>query len=254
MNVHLQGGTRDVSRIIFTHSNVWYRTFYSLVLYVGGASNYQERMKHMNTGRKVSYVILALSFILGFYVMAQSASLAREMEKKENRRQVSHPYFPPFSDYSTKSDLHNVNSQVDFDVKLPTKLGAPDEIRLSHDKRQVLFIYTMGKIEDSLLEQYINSSNSEPLIRDAGGIVYTMWRHFKTYRQTLEATRSNINSEEELVGVDINGYLGSMGGDDAHLIYWSTEAVICKIGASVEFDYAELLEIARSVEYVYKEN
>jgi len=228
--------------------------FYSLGLYVGEAPNYQERMKHMNTGRRVSYVILALSFILGFYVMAQSASLAREIENKENRRQASHPYFPPFTGYSTKSDLLNVSLQVDFDVKLPTKLGAPDEIRLSHDKRQVWFIYTMGKIEDSLLEQYIKNRDSEPLIRDAGGIVYTLWRHFKTYEQTLEATRGNINSEEKLVGVDINGYLGSMGGDDAHVIYWSTEAVYCKIGASVEFDYAELLDIARSVEYVYKEN
>jgi hypothetical protein len=204
--------------------------------------------------RSFSLSVIALTFILGFYVMAQSASLPIDTGNKESRIQVSHPYFPPFTGYSTKSDLDNVNLQVDFDVKLPTKLGAPDEIRLSHDRRQVWFIYTMGKIDDSRLEKYFNSSNSESLIRDAGGIVYTMWRHFKTYRQTLEATRSNINSEEELVGVDINGYLGFMGGDDAHLIYWSTEAVICKIGASVELNYAELLEIARSVEYVYKEN
>ena len=211
-------------------------------------------MKHMITGRRVSYGILALSFILGFYVMAQSASLTEDMEHRESRRQLSHPVIPPFSDSSTKSDLHNVSLQVDFDVKLPTKLGGPDEIRLSHDKRQVWFIYTMGKIDDSRLEQYVNCSSSESLIRDAGGIVYTIWRHFKTYKQTLEATRGNINSEEKLVGVDINSYLGLMGGDDAHLIYWSTEAVYCKIGASIGFDYMELLEIARSVEYVYKEN
>jgi hypothetical protein len=205
------------------------------------------------TGRTFSLGILALSLSLGFYVMAQSASIAREMEKKENRRQASHPYFPPFSDYSTESDLHNVSIQVDFDVKLPTKLGAPDEIRLSHDRRQVWFIYTMGKIDDNRLEQYVNSSDSEPRILDAGGIMYTIWRHFQTYKQTLESTKNVINSEERLVGVDINGYLGTMGGDDAHLIYWSTEAVYCKIGASIEFDYPELLEIARSVEYVYKE-
>ena len=83
--------------------------------------------------------------------------------------------------------------------------------------------------------------------------MYNIIRHSMTYKQTLEATRGNINSEEKLVGVDINGYLGSMGGDDAHLIYWSTEAVYCKLGASIEFDYLELLEIARSVEYVYEE-
>ena len=209
-------------------------------------------MKNKSTG-SFSLSVIALAFILGFYVMAQSTSLAKEMDNKENKRQMSHPSFPPFLDCSTESDLHNVSLQVDFDVKLPTKLGAPDEIRLSHDKGQVWFIYTMGRLEDSRLEQYVNSRDSETLIRDAGGIVYNIIRHSMTYKQTLEATRSNINSEEKLEGVDINGYLGSMGGDDAHLIYWSTEAVYCKIGASIEYDYTELLEIARSVEYVYEE-
>ena len=222
-------------------------------LYFREASNYQERMK--NKGNiSFSLSVIALTFILGFYVMAQSASLPIDTGNKESRRQVSYPYFPPFTGYSTKSDLDNVSLQVDFDVKLPTKLGAPDEIRLSHDRRQVWFIYTMGKIDDSRLEQYVNSSDSEPRILDAGGIVYTIWRHFQTYKQTLESAKNVINSEERLVGVDINGYLGTMGGDDAHLIYWSTEAVYCKIGASIEFDYPELLEIARSVEYVYEEN
>lgn len=201
-----------------------------------------------------SLEILALSLCLGLYVMTQSVFLTEDMEHIESRRQLSHPVIPPFSDSSTKSDLHNVSLQVDFYVKLPTKLGAPDEIRLSHDKGQVWFIYTMGEIEDSRLEQYVNSRDSETLIRDAGGIVYNIIRHSMTYKQTLEATRGIINSEEKLVGVDINGYLGSMGGDDAHLIYWSTEAVYCKIGASMGFDYMQLLEIARSVGYVFREN
>ncbi|MBL7167234.1 hypothetical protein ISS40_01045 [Candidatus Bathyarchaeota archaeon] len=181
-------------------------------------------------------------------IMLLSSLNTKEKGTDEETRYL-YPSFPAFSKISKKVDLGDLDKAIDFDVKIPPVLGVPDEVLVEQGNERVWIIYTMSKIDDHQLLQFLNSSDSEVLIRNAGGIVLTVWKHNMTYEESVNVTESAIIATEgKLERVNINGYVGSMGGDDAHLIYWSTESTWYKLSAGVKEDYSNLLEIARNID------
>ena len=89
-------------------------------------------------------------------------------------------------------------------------------------------------------------------VLEQGGIVLIAHpNYYRTLEESVKNIEAAINATKDQEGglqrVSINGYLGAMGGNVYHDVFWYTETTYYELEASVEFPLQQLLKIAQSI-------
>jgi len=181
----------------------------------------------MKMGNEKSLRNLLLAFILLFIVFhAISEWYAPYL-----------PFFPPIG--GEEVTIKQAQASVPF--CLPTQLGKPTQVKLDRDLVIIIWMESKPSPEANIFD-----------VLEQGGIVLIAHpNYYRTLEESVKNIEAAINAtkdqESGLQRVSINGYLGAMGGNVYHDVFWYTETTYYELEASVEFPLQQLLEIAQSI-------
>jgi len=147
------------------------------------------------------------------------------------------PRFPPIG--GKEVTIEEAQALVSFKIQLPAKLGQPVQVKFNRDHVIIIWMQSKPPREASIYD-----------VINQGGIVLFIYPNSMTLEESIKNIEAAINATKDQEGalqkVDINGYIGCMGGNVKHNICWYTETTAYELVASNKFPLQQLLEIARS--------
>ena len=183
--------------------------------------------------------IISLVFMLALFLSVASVYFYFIVGRPVNQNNVAPhlPFFPPIG--GEEVTIEQAQASVPF--RLPTKLGKPIQVKLDRDLVIIIWMKSKPSPEANIFD-----------VLEQGGIVLIV--HPNYHRMLEESVRNieaaiNATKDQEggLQRVSINGYLGAMGGNVYHDVFWYTETTYYELEASVEFPLQQLLKIAQSI-------
>lgn len=182
--------------------------------------------------------IISLVFMLALFLSVASVYFYFIIRRPVNQNNVAPhiPLFPPIG--GEEVTIEQAQASVPF--RLPTKLGKPIQVKLDRD---LVIIIWMGSKPSPRANIYD--------VLGQGGIILIAHPNDWTLEESAKNIEAAINATKDQEGglqrVSINGYLGGMGGNIYHDVFWYTETTYYELESSVEFPLQQLLEIAQSI-------
>lgn len=182
--------------------------------------------------------IISLVFMLALFLSVASVYFYFIAWRPANQNNVAPhiPWFPPIG--GEEVTIEQAQASVPF--RLPTKLGKPIQVKLDRDLVIIIWMESKPSPEANIYD-----------VSDQGGIILIAHPHDWTLEESAKNIEAAINATKDQEGglqrVSINGYLGGMGGNIHHDVFWYTETTYYELESSVEFPLQQLLEIAQSI-------
>jgi hypothetical protein len=185
---------------------------------------------------------MSLMFTLALFLSLASVYffLWRPAYVNQNNAAPHFPWFPPIG--GEEVTIEQAQTSVPFKIYLPTKLGKPIQVKLDRYDNSLIIIWMESKPSPK--------ANIYDVLNQ-GGIVLFAHPNHSTLEECVKSIEGAINAtkgeEGALQKVNINGYVGGMGGNVGHCVFWYTETTCYELDGGLEFPLQQLLEIAQSI-------